>query len=113
MGLPVALAKINGFKNSIEIALSAIVRITDFPYLMNTQNPSKARETLWEYVRSVCGKSKHTKDGLMFELMRRTNAFMPAKSLLKYKEEAKRLKAEIIVIIFCVRRFYSYCNCYF
>lgn len=100
MGLSTERAKIANFKNSTEIAMTSITTLKNFPYLMRDDyKPPSVKDNMKELFKSFMGKSKYTKEGLIFELMRSTNAFMKSQNMAKYKEEAKILKQEIIVRI--------------
>lgn len=102
-------AKIKHFRNSTEIAMTGIGRLKNFPYLMkDNYKPPTVTENLKELIKSTLGYSKYTKEALIFELMRSTNVFMPAKNMGKYEEETKLLKQEIIVRILKIFPFFSY-----
>lgn len=94
-GLTTEIATIKGLENSTEIAFSGIARLRQLPLLMSED--TSVKQLLMELVKSYCKKSKYTKEGLTFELLRRTNAFMTPEKLIKYKEERQKLKEEIIV----------------
>ncbi|XP_030370328.1 fatty-acid amide hydrolase 2-A [Scaptodrosophila lebanonensis] len=89
LGLPVKHARLPGMQNSLEIALSGIARLENMSYLMNKDGT--LAKTLLEFLRSFLGLSKHTTNALIFELMRRANAFMPLQQVSKYREEALAL----------------------
>lgn len=100
MGLTTERAKIKNFHNSTEIGMTGITTLNNFPYLMTSGNkPPSVKDNLTELFKSVMGKSKYTKEALIFELMRSTNGFMRVQNNAKYKEEAKLLKQEVIVRI--------------
>ncbi|XP_061387269.1 fatty-acid amide hydrolase 2-B-like [Musca vetustissima] len=96
-GLTTQIANIKGLENSTEIAFSGIARLKKLPLLMD-ENTS-VKELLQELMKSYVKKSKYTKEGLTFELLRRTNAFMNSEKLMKYKEEGQKLKQEIINLL--------------
>ncbi|XP_005185713.2 fatty-acid amide hydrolase 2-B [Musca domestica] len=96
-GLTTEIAKIKGLENSTEIAFSGIARLRQLPLLMSED--TSVKHLLIELVKSYCKKSKYTKEGLTFELLRRTNAFMTPEKLIKYKEEGQKLKEEIINVL--------------
>ncbi|XP_073817414.1 fatty-acid amide hydrolase 2-A-like [Musca autumnalis] len=96
-GLTVEIAQIKAMENSSEIAFSAIARLKKLPLLM--REDASVKELLQELVKSYCKASKYTKEGLTFELLRRTNAFMSAEKLIKYKAEGEKLKEEIISLL--------------
>ncbi|XP_037955271.1 fatty-acid amide hydrolase 2-B-like [Teleopsis dalmanni] len=98
-GLPVKEAKIKGFRNSTEIALSSIAHLHNFPFLIENPGDFPVLKTLSEYSLSVFGLSDFTKDGLIFELMRRTNGFMPTRNSYKYRKERDLLRSEIIRLL--------------
>lgn len=101
MGVHTQQANIKHLRNSTEMALSGLVRLKNFPFLMTDDNeqPVTVNENLKELLASCCGRSKYTKEALIFELMRTSNAFMSAKNLEKYEAETKKLKQEIIVSV--------------
>lgn len=92
-------ANIKYFRNSSEIAMSGLVRLRRFPFLMSDylEPPATVKKNLKELWASIRGRSTYTKEGLIFELLRTSNAFMSKKKFKKYKNEAEKLKQEIIV----------------
>ncbi|XP_068156367.1 fatty-acid amide hydrolase 2-A [Drosophila tropicalis] len=97
LGLAVQEADLSGLNNSTEIALSGVASLGKMNFLLDaepTEGKGKVRETLGELVRSFRGQSNYTTNALIFDLMRRTNAFMPAKKLEQYQGEAKWLIEE-------------------
>ncbi|XP_054747658.1 fatty-acid amide hydrolase 2-B [Anastrepha obliqua] len=93
-GCQVERTSMKAFKNSLEISLSSLVLLKDFPYLINSSNPNKVREHLIEFLKAIFGKSEYSKEAVHFDIMRRVNAFMKSKNLEKYKAELQTLKAE-------------------
>ncbi|EDV49972.1 fatty-acid amide hydrolase 2-A [Drosophila erecta] len=97
LGLDVQKAKLPNLKNSMEMALSGITVQDLMDYLLPDENPEgsgKVRETLWEIVKSLRGHSKYTTNALIFELTRRTGAFMSESKLTQYMMEARELIGE-------------------
>ncbi|KAH8417755.1 hypothetical protein KR222_005323 [Zaprionus bogoriensis] len=91
-GLDVQQANLASFRNSLEIAVSGIARLGGMQYLMPQAGTGA---TLAQLLRSCCGQSDYTRDALIFELMRRANAFMPAHKLQQYRAEGQRLAQEL------------------
>ncbi|XP_016984197.1 fatty-acid amide hydrolase 2-A [Drosophila rhopaloa] len=97
LGLDVNKAKLPNLENSMEMALAGIAAQDLMDYLIEdeiAEGSCKVRETLWEIVKSVRGYSKYTTNALIFELMRRTGAFMSQSKLHLYLEEARGLIGE-------------------
>lgn len=96
LGLPVQRAKLTGFGDSLEIALSGIARLVQMPFVLDSEC-SQVGQTVMQLLRSLCGKSRHTTNALIFDLMRRTNAFMPSQRLESYRREAQTLAGQLTV----------------
>ncbi|ALC45621.1 CG7900 [Drosophila busckii] len=98
-GLQVQRANLPGFRNSLEIGLGGIARLDKMDFLLTAQQPyekvAQIRKTLWELLRSLCGQSKYTTGPLIFDLMRRSNAFMPSKQLETYQQEGQSLATDL------------------
>ncbi|EDW96469.1 fatty-acid amide hydrolase 2-A [Drosophila yakuba] len=97
LGLDVKKAKLPNLDNSMEMALSGIAGQDLMDYLLPDENPEgsgKVRETLWEIVKSLRGQSNYTTNALIFELMRRTGAFMSKSKLNQYMMESRELIGE-------------------
>ncbi|XP_065372519.1 fatty-acid amide hydrolase 2-B-like [Calliphora vicina] len=93
-------ARIKHFRNSTEMGLTGIARLSNFPYLMRADNkPPQVKENIKELIKGTFGYSKYTKEALIFELMRSTNVFMPRDNMEKYEAEVKLLKQEIIDLL--------------
>ncbi|XP_017856359.1 PREDICTED: fatty-acid amide hydrolase 2-A [Drosophila arizonae] len=101
--VPVHQAKLSGFDNSLEIALGGIARLRQMPFLLDAGPAagaeSKVRETLKQLVQSLYGKSCYTTNALIFDLMRRCNAFMSVQKLEKYQREALALTRELTQLL--------------
>lgn len=95
-GLTVRPAELGGFSDSLEIGMAGIARLRQMQYILPEGN---VRSTLGQLLRSVCGcgESKYTRDALIFDLMRRTNAFMGVQRLQHYRREGQRLAEELSV----------------
>ncbi|KAH8359842.1 hypothetical protein KR093_009090 [Drosophila rubida] len=89
LGLDVKHAKLPGFCNSLEIALSGIARLENMQYVLDGQ--FRMYDTLKELARSSTGKSIYTTNALIFDLMRRNTAFMPNQQLEEFKQETEML----------------------
>lgn len=96
-GLSTEYANIKRFHNSTEIGLSAIARLNQLPYLL--PDGTGVPYTVLQLFKSIFKQSQYTKEGLIFELLRRSHAFMKPEKLLKYKRDAEYLKKEIIVSV--------------
>ncbi|XP_052835186.1 fatty-acid amide hydrolase 2-A [Drosophila gunungcola] len=94
IGLEVNKAKLPNLENSMEMALSGIADQDLMDYLLEDEGSGKVRETLWEIVKSVRGHSKYTTNGLIFELTRRSGAFMSRSKMNLYLEETRGLIRE-------------------
>lgn len=93
-GLAVQRADLSGFRDSLEIAMAGIARLRQMPFILPE---GSVWSTLGQLLRSLsgCGQSQYTRDALIFDLMRRTNAFMGAEQLQHYRREGQRLAKEI------------------
>ncbi|XP_030573527.1 fatty-acid amide hydrolase 2-A [Drosophila novamexicana] len=98
LGLPVQRAKLTGFGDSLEIALSGIARMGQMPFVLDSEC-SQVGQTVMQLLRSLCGKSRHTTNALIFDLMRRTNAFMPSQRLESYRREAQTLAGQLTELL--------------
>ncbi|XP_017073503.2 fatty-acid amide hydrolase 2-A [Drosophila eugracilis] len=96
LGLEVKKAKLPNLENSVEVSLSGIAGQDLMDYLLEDDHAdsSKVRETLWEIVKSLRGHSSYTTNALVFELTRRTDAFMSKSKLKSYLEETSELIGE-------------------
>ncbi|XP_017007669.2 fatty-acid amide hydrolase 2-A [Drosophila takahashii] len=97
LGLEVTKAKLPNLENSMEMALSGIAGQDLMDYLLEDDDAAgsnKVLQTLWEMVKSLGGHSKYTTNSLIFELMRRTGAFMPQSKMNLYMEETRGLIGE-------------------
>ena len=90
-GIYTQRANIKHFRNSSEIAMSGLVRLRRFPFLMSEyyESPPTFIKNLKELWASICGRSTYTKEGLIFELLRTSNAFMPKKNLRNIKKKLR------------------------
>ncbi|KAH8313651.1 hypothetical protein KR067_009712 [Drosophila pandora] len=91
LGLEVTQSKLPNLSNSVEMALSGIAGQDGMVYLLEdgSGEAGKVRQTLWEILRSLVGQSSYTTNALMFELLRRTNAFMTRAKVNQYLEESR------------------------
>jgi len=94
-GLQVQRANLPVFKNSLEISLSGIARLKNMQFVVEGKN--MVWKTLGQLLRSLFGKSRYTTNAIIFDLMRRTNAFMPAQRLETYRREGQMLADELSV----------------
>ncbi|XP_016961584.1 fatty-acid amide hydrolase 2-A [Drosophila biarmipes] len=99
LGLEVKKAKLPNLGNSMEMALSGIAGQDLMDYLLVDEGSSKVRETVWQMVLSLRGRSKYTTNALIFELMRRTGAFMPHSKMKLYIEESRGLIGEFASLL--------------
>uniref|UniRef100_W8C047 Fatty-acid amide hydrolase 2 n=1 Tax=Ceratitis capitata TaxID=7213 RepID=W8C047_CERCA len=90
-GCKTELTSMKIFENSMEISFGAIAMLKEFPFLINSTNPHKVREHIFELCKSLVGRSEYTKEAIMIDLLRYTNGFMPAVNLAKYKEKKQTL----------------------
>lgn len=99
LGLAVTPCKLPNLSNSVEMALSGIAGQDGMVYLLEAGSgeSGKVRQTLWEILRSLVGQSSYTTNALMFELLRRTNAFMTRAKVNQYLEESRRRIGEFSV----------------
>ncbi|XP_075168100.1 fatty-acid amide hydrolase 2-like isoform X2 [Haematobia irritans] len=98
LGLATKLASIKGLENSSEIGFSGLSRLKKLPYLM--AEDITLTKLLFELTKCVWKCSEYTKEGLAFELMRRTRAFMGSEDkLMEYKTKGEELKKEIISLL--------------
>ncbi|XP_023179738.2 fatty-acid amide hydrolase 2 isoform X2 [Drosophila hydei] len=101
--VPVQRANLRSFNNSLEIALSGIARLGHMPFVLDAGPAAgaegKVLETLKQLIRSLCGKSSYNTNSLIFDLMRRCNAFMPAPRLEQYRREAVALTRELTQLL--------------
>lgn len=95
-GLAVQHAELSGLEDSMEIGMAGIARLGQMQYILPEGN---VWSTLGQLLCSIsgCGQSKYTRDALIFELMRRTNAFMGVHKLQHYRSEGQRLAKELSV----------------
>ncbi|KAH8284316.1 hypothetical protein KR018_003622 [Drosophila ironensis] len=98
VGLQVTRAKLPFLKNSIEMSLSGIASQYGMDYLVENEDPAEdpgmVRRLLWEIGRSLFGQSCYTTNALIFDLMRRANAFMSGSKVNQYLEESRALIGE-------------------
>lgn len=95
-GLAVQEADLSGFRDSLEIAMAGIARLSHMPFILPEGNVwSTLGQLLRTFSGTLCGQSQYTRDALIFDLMRRTNAFMGVERLQHYRREGQRLAKEI------------------
>ncbi|XP_064552658.1 fatty-acid amide hydrolase 2-A [Drosophila montana] len=101
MGLPVQRANLTGFGDSLEIALSGIARLGQMPFVLDSAATERNQvgQTLMQLLRSLWGRSRYTTNALIFDLMRRTNAFMPSQRLESYHREALALAGQLTELL--------------
>ncbi|KAM8705024.1 hypothetical protein ACLKA7_009478 [Drosophila subpalustris] len=95
LGLQVQQAKLPGFRNSLEISLSGIARLTNMQFILEGKGKGLVWKSLGQLLRSLCGKSRYTTNAIIFDLMRRLNAFMPAQRLDTYRREGQAVAEEL------------------
>uniref|UniRef100_A0A1I8NX75 Amidase domain-containing protein n=1 Tax=Stomoxys calcitrans TaxID=35570 RepID=A0A1I8NX75_STOCA len=97
-GLQTKIAKIKGFHDSNEISFSGIARLKKMSYILNDN--ASLKELLYELTKSIWNGSQYSKEGLTFELLRRTQAFMFSEDkVAKYKQKGEELKKEVINLL--------------
>ncbi|EDW23755.1 GL23754 [Drosophila persimilis] len=97
LGLDVQRAKLPNLGNSMEMALAGIAGMHQMDYLLEaepTEGSGKVRETLGELFRSIRGQSSYTTNALIFELMRRCQAFVGRPQMEQYHAESRALIGE-------------------
>ncbi|KAH8330103.1 hypothetical protein KR074_009908 [Drosophila pseudoananassae] len=96
LGLEVTQSKLPNLNNSVEMALSGIAGQYGMVYLLEggSGEPGNVKKNLWEILRSLVGRSSYTTNALLFELLRRTNAFMTRAKVNQYLEESRLLIGE-------------------
>lgn len=86
-------------RNSFEVAMVGLLDLKGLPSIVTQQANRKPhmRLLLVEMFNSIIGHSLFTKDAIFLEIMQRLNAFLSEKKIEKYREEAKEIKAYLMV----------------
>lgn len=85
-----------------------LIDLKGLPSIITQQAHRKPhmRLLLVEMFNSIIGHSLFTKDAIFLELMQRFNGFLNEKKIEKYREEAKEIKAYMMVST--VHKYYNY-----
>jgi len=100
LGLEVKKASLPNLGNSVEMSLSGIAAQDLMDYLLmdgEAEGSNKVLKILWEMLKSFAGHSRYTTNALIFELMRRSGAFMSQSKMNLYIKESRGLIGEFSV----------------
>jgi len=100
LGLEVKKASLPNLGNSVEMSLSGIAAQDLMDYLLmdgEAEGSNKVLKILWEMLKSFGGHSRYTTNALIFELMRRSGAFMSQSKMNLYIKESRGLIGEFSV----------------
>lgn len=93
-------------ENSLEISMSGLLALNGLPSIITQQahRLPHMRLLVVEMFNSIIGHSLFTKDAIFLELMQRFKGFMNDRKIEQYLEEAREIKAYLLVILHCATK---------
>lgn len=93
-------------ENSLEISMAGLLALKGLPSIITQQahRLPHMRLLVVEMFNSIIGHSLFTKDAIFLELMQRIKGFMNDRKIEQYLEEAREIKAYLLVILHCATK---------